>query len=161
MVKAAHRPYVPNARTNVLKLKAEFIPGLGDTVTLRAPCLPYIAPGSPLYLPCISPASPLHLPCISCRLRVHGRAARHALDPSRSTLPARPFSARPFPARPFPLNPSRSTLSRSTLAAEQRAHAPPLRAGAPAHVLDQGDVRCAEAELREVHVAPYLPAPYP
>ena len=65
MVKAAHRPYVPNARTNVLKLKAEFIPGLGDTVTLRAPCLPYIAPVSPLYLPCISPASPLYLHCIS------------------------------------------------------------------------------------------------
>lgn len=35
MVKAAHRPYVPNARTNALKLKAEFIPGLGDTLTLR------------------------------------------------------------------------------------------------------------------------------
>ena len=35
MVKAAHRPYVPNARTNSLKVKVEFIPGLGDTVTLR------------------------------------------------------------------------------------------------------------------------------
>lgn len=34
MVKAASRPYVPNARTNVLKLKAEFIPGLGDSVTV-------------------------------------------------------------------------------------------------------------------------------
>lgn len=34
MLKAAMRAYVPNARTNVLKLKAEFIPGLGDTVTL-------------------------------------------------------------------------------------------------------------------------------
>lgn len=34
MVKAACRPYVPNARTNVLKLKCEFISGLGDTVTL-------------------------------------------------------------------------------------------------------------------------------
>ena len=34
MVKAAHRPYTPNARTNSLKVKVEFIPGLGDTVTL-------------------------------------------------------------------------------------------------------------------------------
>ena len=34
MVKAAGRSYVPNARTNVLKLKTEFVPGLGDTVTL-------------------------------------------------------------------------------------------------------------------------------
>ena len=34
MLKAAHRPYVPNARAHTLKLKAEFIPGLGDTVTL-------------------------------------------------------------------------------------------------------------------------------
>ena len=34
MVKAAHQPYVPNARTNVLKCKVEFIEGLGDTVTL-------------------------------------------------------------------------------------------------------------------------------
>ena len=25
-------------------------------------------------------------------------------------------------------------------------------------MLDQGDVQCGEAELREVHVAPYLPA---
>jgi hypothetical protein len=38
-------------------------------------------------------------------------------------------------------------------------HAPRRPAGAPAHVLDQGDVRCAEAELREVHVPPHLPAP--
>jgi len=34
MVKAAHQPYVPNGRINVLKCKVEFIPGLGDTVTL-------------------------------------------------------------------------------------------------------------------------------
>jgi hypothetical protein len=34
MLKAASRPYVPNVRTNVLKLKSEFIPALGDTVTL-------------------------------------------------------------------------------------------------------------------------------
>ena len=34
MIKAACRPYVPNARTNVLKLKTEFIPNLGDTVNL-------------------------------------------------------------------------------------------------------------------------------
>lgn len=34
MIKAAARAYVPNARTNVVKLKTEFIPGLGDTVTL-------------------------------------------------------------------------------------------------------------------------------
>ena len=33
MVKAASRPYVPNARGNSLKVKVEFIPGLGDTVT--------------------------------------------------------------------------------------------------------------------------------
>ena len=37
------------------------------------------------------------------------------------------------------------------------SHAPRRPAGAPAHVLDQGDVRCGEAELREVHVPPYLP----
>ena len=60
MVKAAHRPYVPNARTNTLKLKAEFIPGLGDTVTLRL----HVSPISPLYPPCTSPVS-LYLPCIS------------------------------------------------------------------------------------------------
>ena len=34
MVKAAHQPYVPNARNHVLKCKVEFIEGLGDTVTL-------------------------------------------------------------------------------------------------------------------------------
>ena len=34
MLKALARPYVPNARTNVLKLKSEFIRGLGDSVTL-------------------------------------------------------------------------------------------------------------------------------
>ena len=34
MLKAAARAYVPNARTNVLKLKTEFIEGLGDTVTV-------------------------------------------------------------------------------------------------------------------------------
>ena len=34
MIKAADRPYVPNARSNVLKCKVEFIEGLGDTVTL-------------------------------------------------------------------------------------------------------------------------------
>ena len=34
MIKAACRSYVPNARTNVLKLKREHIAGLGDTVTL-------------------------------------------------------------------------------------------------------------------------------
>ena len=34
MLKAASRACVPNARANVLKLKSEFIPGLGDTVTL-------------------------------------------------------------------------------------------------------------------------------
>ena len=27
--------YIPNARTNVLKLKSEFIPGLADTVRKR------------------------------------------------------------------------------------------------------------------------------
>jgi len=34
MVKAADKPYAPNARNNVLKVKAEFIEGLGDTLTL-------------------------------------------------------------------------------------------------------------------------------
>lgn len=34
MVKAADKPYAPNARNNVLKVKAEFIDGLGDTLTL-------------------------------------------------------------------------------------------------------------------------------
>ena len=108
--------------------------GTADFAWTGAPYLPispHISPVPPLYLHCIS--------SVSRRLRVDGRAARHALDPSRS-------------------NPSRSTLSRSTVPAEQRAHAPRRPAGAPAHVLDQGDVQCGEAELREVHVAPYLPA---
>ena len=34
MVKAAGKPYVPNARSHVLKVKVEYIAGLGDTVTL-------------------------------------------------------------------------------------------------------------------------------
>ena len=33
-LKAAHQPYAPNARSHSLKLKVEFIPGLGDSVTL-------------------------------------------------------------------------------------------------------------------------------
>ena len=35
---------------------------------------------------------------------------------------------------------------------------PPTLPGAPRHVLDQGDVRIDEAQLRKTHVAAYLPA---
>ena len=86
------------------------------------------------------PISPLYLPISP--LYLADFAWTGAPPDTRSTLPARPF-----PARPLPLSSAPTPRLR--------------RAGAPAHVLDQGDVRCAEAELREVHVAPYLPAPCP